>query len=175
MVFNPTNDFFEGLRRFLIPKLGALVSVWNDATGDDHYVSHPTWKNQFVGRVDMGEEDFEEVLETMGFRRNPLAALKHRIDTDEQEEGSFRKLGTDFPEEDDNFQLHVIIYDGKLPNNADTGETYIYAHWEYRWDTNPQKHYDGVDYQPEKGVRMMRDLLTRHGVSYDDKRPDDGE
>lgn len=174
-MFNPTSDILERVRRFAIPKLGVLVNYINEHTGQDLYVEGPTTPSQFVGRVEMSEEEFEEVLEEMGFQRNPLASLKTHTRTNEIEEGSFRWLGTQQPpwtaDYDDRFQLHVIIYDGKLVPDADVGETYVYAHWEYRWDTDPIKHYRSVDWDAEQGVEMMQRFLDSHGIDYDQQRP----
>lgn len=170
-MFNPTNSTFEKVRRAVIPKLGALVNFYNETTGSDLYVNGYTTKDQFVGRVNMSEEEFEEVLEEMGFTRNPLAAFKTLVGTNYPEEGSFRWLGTEHEDYRNDFQLHVVIYDGKVVPDADVGETYVYAHWEYRWDTNPVKHYKSVDFQTEKGARMMKDMLDAHGIDYDQERP----
>lgn len=155
-------DYWERARNWLIPKLGTVTQLLEDLTGSSFYVTARTSDRQFVGRVEMNEESFEERLHEMGFERNPLAALK-RLRSSEVEEGSWRKVGYD---EYPNKQLHVIIYDGSDINDAQTGYTYIYAHWEYRWDTHPIKHYRGVDLSEDEGVRRMRALLNKNGIMY---------
>lgn len=167
-MFNPKNDFFERLRLAVMPRIARIFNVYNEVCNADLYATHPTWNNQFVGRVDMGEEELEKELAKLNFERNPLAALKHIKGTDETEEGSFRWLGTNHDDYRDDFQLHVIIYDGSPENDAQTGETYVFAHWEYRWDVRPVKHYNGAEYAPEQGVKMVRDMFDAHGINYDD-------
>lgn len=170
-MFNPTHDFFERLRRTLIPKLGAVVHLADEMTHSDLYVEGETHHSQFVGRVAMSEEEFEDILTGLNFVRNPLAAFKRRAGTREHEEGSFRWLGTNHADYRDDFQLHVILYDGSVVPNADTDETYVYAHWEYRWDVAPLKHYRAVEFQPQKGVAMMQTMLDAHDIPYDQTRP----
>lgn len=160
-MFSPVNDFFEAVRLSLIPLLGALVNGYNELTGSDLYVTGATTNEQFVGRVDMSEEQFEQELQQMGFERNPLASLKRLRGTREYEEGSFR-----FYESDSDFQLHVIIYDGSVIPNASTGETYVYAHWEYRWDRAPLRHYRGERVDVKYGVDMMRAMLDHSSIEF---------
>jgi hypothetical protein len=161
------HDYWERLRGWLIPKLGIFAQFLEDVTGDRYYVESKTHNNQFVGRVDMGEEEFEKELHDMGFERNPLAAWKH-IDTGENEEGSFRKVGY---ENHPDMQLHVILYDGD--KMAECGEcVYVYAHWELRWDVDPIGHYrGGGEWNPAEGVRRMKDLLDQNGIEYTLERP----
>ncbi|AGM11364.1 hypothetical protein M199_gp034 [Halogranum tailed virus 1] len=170
-LLNSENDLLEWIRRTFIPPLGMLVSAYNESTGSKLYVQGPTTDNQFVGRVKMGEEDFEAELEEMGFERNPLASLKHLIGTREKEEGSFRWLAPEDSEYRKDYQLHVILYDGSVIPDAETGETYVYAHWEYRWDVAPMKHYRAVNWKPVQGVQMMQTMLTENGIDYDYQLP----
>lgn len=161
------HDYWEGWRAWLIPKLGSIVQLLEDFTGDEYYVEAETHNKQFVGRVPIGEEKFEKKLHDMGFHRNPLSAWKS-LPNEEQEEGSFRKIGY---EDEPEMQLHLIIYDGKKVQNAETDETYLYAHYELRWDVDPIGHYRGHDYRAEEGVAMMKDLLDQNGIPYDLQRP----
>jgi len=165
-------DWWERLRAWLVPKLGVFTQLLEDITGDYYYVESKTHNNQFVGRIDMPEEDFEAELHEMGFERNPLAAWKH-LGSGEHEEGSWRKVG--YEGEDQKMQLHVILYDGDKMQNADSGVTYVYAHWELRWDSDPMGHYRGKIYEPGTGVKMMKDLLDQNGISYTLERPPAGD
>lgn len=166
-IFTATNDFFERLRSVIIPPLGAFVQSLNESYGFDLYVNGATRKRQFVGHVDMPEEEFETVLTDMGFQRNPLASLKHLAHkTNEHEEGSFRLVHEDFDQIHPDYQLHVVLYDGSVLPDAETGVTYVYAHYEYRWDKYPIKHYRGVGMRVDAGVRMMRKLLTEEHIEY---------
>lgn len=164
------HDYWEGWRSWFIPKLGGIARFLEDVTGDKYYVESETHNNQFVGRVDMNIERFEESLHEMGFVRNPLASLK-QLPSGKTEEGSFRKIGYDeFPE----MQLHVITYDGSKMQNADSSSVYVYAHWELRWDVHPWKHYRGDRFNAQEGVRRMKDLLDQNGINYTLERPPAG-
>lgn len=162
------HDYWEGLRGYIIPKLGEIVQFINEAFRKELYVTSESRRNQFVGRIDMSVEEFEEVLHDNDFKRNPLASLKTRVGTNEVEEGSFRKL---YPHDDPEFQLHVIVYDGSDIPKAATGETFVYAHWEYRWDVYPLKHYRGEDFDADIGVRKMREILRIDGIEYEFVQP----
>ena len=163
-------DFYEVLRQKLIPPLGYIVQGINELTRGGFYVTSETDSTEFVGRVEMSEEEFEIKLQEMGFERNPLAALKRlKSDPLEKEEGSFRKVDfEDYPRK----QLHVICYDGKHINNAESGYTYVYAHWEFRWDTDPIRHYQGAGTMHDAiGVKRMKALLDEANIRYTDDRP----
>lgn len=162
------HDWWEPVRHWLIPKLGVVSQFVEDATGRSYYVESETHANQFVGRVPMPEEQFEGVLHELGFERNPLSALKSR-GSGEAEEGSWRKVGiSGHP----NMQIHIVLYDGdKMPDAGDSGYTYVYAHWEYRWDTHPLRHYRLEDYDADEGVKRMKKLLDERGISYEAIRP----
>lgn len=137
-------DFWEVLRTHLARPIGAFV------TGKRCSEQHPS---QFVGYVEMGEEAFEEVLHEMGYHRNPLAFWKYTVNA--QEEGSWRRVEGDW-------QLHVTLYDHPEYENR----TYIYAHWEYRWDRKPLAHLRGEGINVPKGVNEMRRDLTMANVEW---------
>lgn len=176
-MFTPTTDIPERLRHWFIPKLGGLVALINERTGHDLYVTGATHANQFVGRVPQPKDAFERDLQRMGFEHNLPAALKSLAATGERSDGSYRWLGSQNPpwtnDYDDRFQLHVTVYDGVDVPGGETDETFVYAHWEYRWDTDPIKHYREVDFDPQKGVELMRMMLDHYNISYDDVRPDE--
>lgn len=164
-------DWIETVRGWVIPKLGIFAQWLEDITGDKYYVESTTHNNQFVGRVNMKEGEFEEVLHDMGFHRNPLAAWKSlESNPDNEEEGSWRKIGFDG---DEDKQLHVILYKGSNMQNGDNDYIYVYAHWEYRWDTDPWKHYKGGHgvYSGAKGVKKMKNYLDEKGIEYELVRP----
>lgn len=162
-------DWIERVRRAIIPKLGYITQLVEDVTGADLYVQSETHQNQFVGRVPLDEESFEKELDTMGFERNPLASLKHlRSDQTNAEEGSWRKVGFD---DEPAMQLHIVLYDSNHIDNQYEDYTYVYAHWEYRWDTDPLKHYRGDNFNAGEGVRRMKKYLDEEGISYELVRP----
>lgn len=162
-------ELTERIRRTIIPHLGKGVQYLNQNHGTDLYVENPANSAEFVGRVEMTEHEFEEFLvEDLGFEPNPLAARKYRDTPNgkEYEEGSFRWLPDPNDNLNDRFQLHIRVYDGDMAPNADTGYVLVYAHWEYRWDTDPIKHYRGVEWDGEKGIAMVRERLDSHGIKY---------
>ena len=169
-LFSSQNSLFEKIRRWFIPTFGALVSLYNERAGSALYTTGVTSDNQFVGRVPVSEQEFETILDTMDFTRNPLASLKS-LSTGEIEEGSFRWCPPEGSTLNRNYQLHCVIYDGSLIPDAETGETYVYAHWEYRWDVYPIKHYRGDNFDAERGVELMKTMLHENYVEYDYQLP----
>lgn len=147
-------DFLERLRFWFARRIGKLV------TGVSH---RELSADEFVGYVEMGEEEFEAKLHEMGFYRNPLAYWKTSKNYG-GEEGSWRWVEGDY-------QLHVMIFDGHPQQDspdADEPRTYVFAHWEYRWDRYPMKHLNGPQWRP-KGVNMMRKKLNLASIPfYDD-------
>lgn len=163
------SDFWERIRAYLLPKAGILVQYLKDVTGEKYYVRSETHNNEFVGRVSYSEETFEKFLDSAGFQRNPLSSWK-RLESNpsEYEEASFRKVGFDeYPD----MQIHVVLYDGSNIQNDTSGYTYVYAHWEYRWDRHPIKHYYGEEKSGPEGVKRMKDILDQRGVTYEPIRP----
>jgi len=163
------SDFWERVRAYFLPKLGVVVQYVEDVTGGKYYVRSETHNKEFVGRVSYSEEEFEAFLDSTGFQRNPLSSWKRlESNPEEFEEASFRKVGFEkYPD----MQIHVILYDGSNIQNADSDYTYVYAHWEYRWDKHPIKHYYGEKKSSAKGVKKMKDILDQRGVAYEPIRP----
>lgn len=145
-------DFLEAIRYKFARVIGGFV------TGVERVRTSPA---EFVGYVEMSEEDFESHLHEMGFYRNSLAYWKYFPGLG-QEEGSWRWLEGDW-------QLHVMLYDGHPEQDAsDDAEpkTYVFAHWEYRWDRHPFKHLRGVDQSDPKGVNRMRTMLNENSIPF---------
>jgi hypothetical protein len=168
MIGGARADWIESLRQWIVPKFGVVAKFFNEATDSKLYVTSSTNNRELVGRVGEPIEEFELFLEDAGFERNPLASLKRWRSKKEWEDGSWRKVGY---EDSPHKQLHIVVYDSTDVPNADPGSTFVYAHWETRWDTKPWSHYHGHDYDPEKGVKMTRDLLNRNGYSWNSTRP----
>lgn len=143
-------DFWEVLRTVLARPIGALV------TGIRCTKDTP---DRFVGYVEMPIEEFEEFLHRAGFERNPLSYWKKAPGLGD-EDGTWRKTHG-------KWQLHAVLY--TYLDHPD--RTYIYAHWELRWDRHPLKHLRGVDLDPTKGVNQMRSLLKRRSVLYFTQTP----
>lgn len=157
------HDFWEPLRRAIVPKVGLVFAVLEDLLSGTYYENTEQRRKQFVGRAKMGEESFETVLHGAGYERNPVSWLKENR-AGETEEGSWRKPVGDM-------QVHLILYDGECIPNADAGEVYLYAHWEYRWDTHPIKHLIGETVDCGEGVRRVQKMLQNQGVEYDFIQP----
>lgn len=171
VLMNGESDFIERVRRTVIPPLGGVVSLINELGGLDLYVQGTTSSSEFVGRVPMGEESFEEELCSMNFVRNPLASLKRLRTTGYIEEGSFRWTPPENSVHDESMQLHVVIYDGKSKQTFDDEYTYVYAHWEYAWDKAPIKHYKGAEIDEAFGVGLMQRKLDTNDIEYERRTP----
>lgn len=154
------------VRHATLPVLGRIVRYANERYGTDLYVENRTRPVEFVGRVDASGAEFERLLlDELGFEVNPVAARKYRERADGREygKGSYRLLPDGSDGRSARKQLHVRVYDG---DDAEAGGILVYAHWEYRWDTDPKKHYRGVEWDAALGVRMTRRLLAANGVGY---------
>lgn len=156
-------DWWEGLREWIIPKIGVLTQLLEDITGNHYYVKSSSDETEYVGTIQKNEETLEKELDRMGFQRNPLASLKSVSKTGNEEEGSFRKIGF---ENSPDMQLHVILYGEKDKPEGKSDEMYMYAHWEKRWDRHPIEHYRGICKDDERGVKLARGLLEEYGVDY---------
>ena len=157
-------DIVERVRGWLIPKIGWLSYVAKDVIGRHYYVEGGVRYSEYVASVQMDEEEFEEVLSDWGFVRNPLASLKRRFVRHlwqwEVEEGSWRYLY------DEDWHIHVILFDGKPGQDNSEGEVHVFAHKEYRWDKYPKKHYFGIDFNPQDGVDYMMNKLFSEDIPY---------
>jgi hypothetical protein len=161
-------DYWEHVRSKLLRKTGLVAQYLEDTFGGVYYTTSTIHKNQFVGRVDMNIEAFEEALHEMNFKRNPLASYKRLWESDDVwEDGSWRKLYDEHPD----WQLHTVIYDSNSIDNVERDATYVYAHWEKRWDTHPVQHYRGVGMNGPAGVRRMKRLFDEHGIESKPIRP----
>lgn len=148
-----SQDLPNTIRRSVKPPLHRLFD-W--AFGG--YAMSSNTEEEYVGTVDLTEDEFEAVLAKAGFRRNVISSLKVRVDGNVSN-GSWALRESPLAD----CQLHVILH-----NVDDTVE--VYAHWEYSWLTHPIKHYRAVACDPEKGVRMTRRLLRE----YESERYPDG-
>lgn len=157
------HDWTEPLRRRVVPIIGAFAAAIEDYTGTEYYHDSEQRNRQFVGRIEMDEECFERVLHDNNFHRNVPAWLKRAPDG-EVEEGSWRRV-------DGEMQTHLVFYDGKDAPNARSGQLFLYAHYEYRWDVHPLKHLRGDDIDCDEGVSRVRRLLQDEGIQYDFIQP----
>lgn len=126
-------------------------------SGGRYYKESGKHNRQFVGRVSLSGDELKKAFEQMGFTEKPLATRKSFRAVREQ---SWRRV-----EESSDMQLHAIVYD------ASGDYSYIYAHWEYRWDLSAWKHIRGHDFDADKGVKKMKELLNQNGINFEPIRP----
>ncbi|MFP8955990.1 hypothetical protein ACLI4Y_04620 [Natrialbaceae archaeon A-CW3] len=140
------DDLVNGIRRSTIPQLHYLL----EGTFGAYAVSHTT-ADEYVMTAHCSEADLEAALEELGFSRNPIAAVKVRLDGNTAD-GSW--VYRDAPHS--SHQLHVILHALEdRPNCVD-----VYAHWETSWIRHPYRHYTKQGYDAETGVALTRRLLT---------------
>jgi hypothetical protein len=140
-----SHDLPNAIRRSMKPP---IHRVCNWAFGG--YAMTDNTEEEYVGTVDLTEDEFEDVLAEAGFRRNVVSSLKVRVDGNVSD-GSWAWRESPLAD----WQLHVILH-----NVDDSVEAY--AHWEYSWITHPIKHYRAIDCQPETGVEMTRRFLREY-------------
>ncbi|WP_226480183.1 hypothetical protein [Natrinema amylolyticum] len=154
-----SEDAINAMRRSALPQLHFLLR----GTFGWYAVSHTT-ADEYVLTAHCSEATIETVLDRLGFSRNPIAALKVRVDGNTSE-GSWVWRPSPFADE----QLHVVIHDLENEPGVD-----VYAHWEYSWIRHPYKHYLARGYDAETGVAMARrwlvdgdELAVGPGVEYE--------
>lgn len=159
------DDWQEGLRRYLFPKLHPIISPYGA------YAVGTAYEEQYAATIPEGEEYIEEVLVEHGWERNPIACYKTHEDG-RKSEGSWR-LTSDNDEYGlvgDKLQLHITLF-----KNNDA-ETYIdvYCHQEYDWEKAPLKHLREVDFDmqagSEKALTFIRDHTYLDWYDKDDTR-----
>ncbi|OIB55892.1 hypothetical protein [Natrialba sp. SSL1] len=142
-----TEDFVNAVRRSFVPQIHYLLQ----GSFDGYAVSH-TSADEYALTAHCSEETIEEILSSLGFSRNPIAALKVRADGNTSE-GSWVWR----PSPLSSYQVHVVLHE--LENEAGVD---VYAHWECSWIRHPYKHYVTRGYNAEKGVTLTRRWLTNY-------------
>ncbi|MFC5970706.1 hypothetical protein ACFPYI_05105 [Halomarina salina] len=157
-------DFVNALRRHVWPSLHRLFEPFGG-----YAVMHTT-EEEYAMTVHCSEGTLERILdEELGFSRNPLSALKVRVDGNTSE-GSW--VWRESPLAD--WQLHLVLHvvDDAVDEDREGEAVDVYAHWEYSWLTHPLKHYATRGYDAEKGVRLAREWLGRYdGEAFPDGLP----
>lgn len=139
-----SEDAVNAIRRTVLPQLHFLLR----GTFGGYAISQTT-ADEYVLTAYCSEETIENVLERLDFSRNPIAALKVRMDGNTAE-GSWVWRPSLFADE----QLHVVVHDLENEPGVD-----IYAHWECSWIRHPYRHYLSRGYDAEKGVAITRRWL----------------
>ena len=142
---SPPQDIYNASRRWIKPPIHRLFD-WMFGG----YAMSSNTEEEYVGTVHLSEDEFEDVLVAASFRRNLVSSLKVRVDGNISN-GSWALRESPLAD----WQLHVIHH-----NVDDYVE--VYAHWEYSWLTHPIKHYRAVGCEPEKGVKMTREILRNY-------------
>lgn len=146
-----SEDFVNAVRRSFIPQIHYLFQ----GSFGGYAVSHTT-ADEYALTAHCSEHRLENILENLGFSRNPIASLKVRMDGNTSE-GSWVWRPSPLADE----QLHVVLHDLEDTEGVD-----VYAHWECSWIRHPYKHYVARGYDAERGVALARQWL----VDYEEER-----
>ncbi|ELY57817.1 hypothetical protein [Natronococcus jeotgali] len=140
-----SEDAVNAARRTIYPQLHYLFR----GTFGGYAVTHTT-ADEYVLTARCSEAKIEAFLAARGFSRNPISAVKVRMDGNTAE-GSWVWRPSPLA----SFQLHVVIHDLEEVEGVD-----VYAHWERSWIRHPYKHYLARDYDAERGVALARRWLV---------------
>ncbi|MFA9417837.1 hypothetical protein [Natrinema sp. HArc-T2] len=152
-------DIVNAVRRSFLPQLHFLFR----GTFGGYAISHTT-ADEYVLTAHCSEQAIEDILERLGFSRNPIAALKVRVDGNTSE-GSWVWRPSLLADE----QLHIVLHDLENRSGVD-----VYAHWECSWIRHPYRHYFARGYDAETGVALARywlidgeELECGSGINYE--------
>lgn len=150
------DDWQEDTRRRLYPWLHPRLERLGDLIGVPLYAVGGVGHNQYVGKLDEGEEAIEVDLVEIGFRRNPIACLKELPDG-RVSEGSWVLLHEDAPDfVAPGMQLHVTMFERK---DGQPGRE-LYAHYEDDWRVAPIAHLRGANWNAPAGVDIATDYFN---------------
>lgn len=126
----------------------------------DHTNQYASYVLRGEHAADMNVETVDEarrILRDHGFHYEPVAALK-RLEDGRVSDGSYVRR-TSFTSM---WQLHVHLFDRP---GEDVVE--LHAHFERHWLRAPHRHYRGVGYDVERGVRLVEEIVDDRRVDYD--------
>lgn len=135
-------------RRSFVPQIHYLLR----GTFGGYAVSHTT-AEEYALTARCSEDQLEDILEKLGFSRNPIASLKVRMDGNTSE-GSWVWRASPLADN----QLHIVLHELEDESGVD-----VYAHWECSWIRHPYKHYVARGYDADLGVELARRWLTDYG------------
>jgi hypothetical protein len=138
-------DAINAARRTIYPQIHYLLK----GSFGGYAVTHTT-ADEYVLTAHCSEDEIESLLADLGFSRNPISAVKVRVDGNTAE-GSWVWRASPLA----SYQLHVILHELNEVDGVD-----VYAHWECSWIRHPYKHYVARGYDAEKGVELTRRWLT---------------
>lgn len=142
-------DRLTAIRRRVCPVLHRIAQRFGG------YVECTMNPVEYVGTVERRLTRFRSDLHEMGFRREPIAALKRRRDG-RPSAGSWVFRRSLFADR----QLHVTVF------HAAASCVELYAHWERSWLRHPIEHYRMSEWDFEGGVETMRSLLREHDIDF---------
>ncbi|RQG99232.1 hypothetical protein [Natrarchaeobius oligotrophus] len=142
-------DRLTAIRRRACPVLHRVTEPFGG------YVECTMHPSEYVGTVERTLGRFRSDLRSMGFHREPIAALKRHSDG-RASAGSWVFRRSLFADE----QLHVTVF------RAGSDRIDTYAHWEHSWIRHPIKHYRAHGWNTSAGVSTMRSLLREHDIAF---------
>lgn len=140
-----SEDAINAARRTVYPQIHYLLR----GTFDGYAVTHTT-ADEYVLTAHCSEDDIESLLDDLGFSRNPISAVKVRMDGNTAE-GSWVWRASPLA----SYQLHIVLHELDEAEGVD-----VYAHWECSWIRHPYRHYVARGYDAEKGVELARRWLV---------------
>jgi len=139
----PEAGFWNRVRRAVFPAV-------DRAAGDSARIVRPAKERRLAGTARTRPEQVEETLWSVGFRRNPMSAVKER--DGDLELGSWVLRDGSNPHR----QIHAILFPAREGEGVD-----VYAHEEPS-SVHPDEaidHYCGADVDDELGVTHLRAVL----------------
>ncbi|MFU8868095.1 hypothetical protein [Natronococcus sp.] len=137
-------DAINAARRTVYPQIHYLLR----GTFGGYAVTHTT-ADEYVLTANCSEAEIEALLDDIGFSRNPISAVKVRMDGNTAE-GSWVWRPSPLA----SYQLHVVLHELENAEGVD-----VYAHWECSWIRHPYRHYVARGYDAQKGVELTRRWL----------------
>lgn len=147
-------DRLTAIRRRTYPVFHRIAQQFG---GYAQCTMHPS---EYVGTIERSLQQFRSDLRSIGFRPEPIAALKCHRDG-RKSAGSWVRRQSVLADE----QIHVTLFR--------TGTTGIetYAHREYSWIRHPVEHYQASKWDTAGGVETMRTILRTHDIPFRQNRP----
>ena len=131
-------------RRLLWPQFHRLLTAVSDT-----YAITQTTEDEYALTVLEPQQNLEERLPQLQFRRTPVSALKIRLDGNISD-GSWVHRESLFADE----QLHVVLHELEGRVGVD-----VYAHTEDNWIRHPLLHLRKKNYSAGTGVSLVRELF----------------
>jgi hypothetical protein len=156
-MFDSNDDWVEGFRRTVYPRIHRPLSKLGDLIGIDLYATGSVGWNQYVGTVYESEETLEQELDGLSAERNLVACLKSLPDG-RTSEGSWVFRHKDEPDLiEEGMQLHLTLF---KTSSGRSGRA-VYAHYEDDWQNSPLSHLQSKNFSPKKGVAKAGKLFDQ--------------